>query len=252
MHLCTRSHLSLKLSGSYHWLLLQHPLEHLIHTLNLMCTKQNSIIPRNYVTFPNSGGSSIFPLAQAKVWYSFLSPPYPSFSPALHIWFIRKCSLANSSQNTLMIWLLLSTFPDIIQVQAAIISYMNYWTNTCNNNNGLCFQPWPPPPPKVCYQHSSQSDPLKCKWHHANPLLKTLQIPLSFTQIEFLSARYYIICLFSAFSNLFFSSFLNPYIYTQFPVSLMVKTQHFHCGGLGSVSFGELRSLKPCQVAKNK
>lgn len=109
-----------------------------------------------------------------------------------------------------------------------------------------------PPPPKVCYQHSSQSDPLKCKWHHANPLLKTLQIPLSFTQIEFLSARYYIICLFSAFSNLFFSSFLNPYIYTQFPVSLMVKTQHFHCGGLGSVSFGELRSLKPCQVAKNK
>lgn len=203
MHLCTRSHLSLKLSGSYHWLLLQHPLEHLIHTLNLMCTKQNSIIPRNYATYPNSGGSSIFPLAQAKVWYSFLSPPTPPF---------LQHSTSDLSGNVLWqihlkihLWYDYFSAPFLISFRFKPPSFHTWITELVHIT--LIMFPTMIAPRKVCYQHSSQSDHLKCKWHHANPLLKTLQIPLSFTQIEFLSARYYIICLFSVFSNLFFLLF---------------------------------------------
>ena len=58
----------------------------------------------------------------------------------------------------------------------------------------------------------------------------------------------YLMLVFGTLLFLFLFLFLNRSILGEFPGSPVVKTWCFHCSGL----VGELRSCKPCSVAKKK
>lgn len=108
-------------------------------------------------------------------------------------------------QNTPVIWPLLSNFPAIIQPQATIISYTSYWNSSCSNN-GLSVSSLDPLEP--AFNSTARVIPWRCTWHHANPLLKTLKMSLSFAQIEskILDYKYCLICFCLVFSNLLLST----------------------------------------------
>ena len=77
-------------------------------------------------------------------------------------------------------------------------------------------------------------------------------MPMSFTQIEFLS-RYYLICLYSVFSNQFFFLFFKICTY----VLISMEVQRLGLGTFTVMTLvqplvRELRCCKPCLAAKNK